>query len=367
MKNRITLILASVIFTTVLVLALNYPGEIIIKLANYPNLTINLYFFITILIVLSLLLGGLLKIIIALMNLPARLSKTHHHHQTKKDEQLFHEGLHLYLQGDYAKAAQLLIKAAKSKTNPQLIAGLFAADAALLDNDTKTAYQAMTLANASPGEDAAADIIAADIAIGNESPESAAFRINDIVNKKTSNLRAVRMLIKLCEKTGAWHLAEQALWQLDRALHDAPRRRQQIRTQITSALLRQAAEQQDKQRFNQLWHQTSETIKEELLELYITLLVQLGDTKKAELYLEKAIELDYNEDAIKQYSMLPDIGTDHRIKRTERWLVEHPDNPALLLCLARLYRTNAQLDKAKEYFEKSLAVSPDNQAWYYTS
>ena len=367
MKNRITLIIASILFATVLVLALNYPGEIIIKLANYPNLTINLYFFIAILIVLGLVLGGLFKMIAALLDLPTLLSKTHHRHQTKKGEKLFHEGLLLYLQGDYAKAAQLLIKAAKSKANPQLIVGLFATDAALLDNDPKTAHKAITLTGVSPGEDAAADIIAADIAIGDESPEQAAFRINEIIDKKTGNLRAIRMLIKLCEKTGAWHLAEQALWQLDRALHDAPRRRQQVRTQITSALLRQAAEQKDTQRFNRLWNQTSEVMKEELLELYITLLVQLGDLKEAEHHLEKTIERDHNEAAIEQYGLLPDINTAHRIKRAEQWLAKHPDNPALLLCLARLYKTDTQLDKAKEYFGKSLAVKPDYQAWHYMS
>lgn len=359
MKNRITLILASVIFAIVLVLALNYPGEVVVKLTNYPELTINLYFLITLLIVFGLVLGSLFRIITALAGLPARLSKTHHRHQSKKDEQLFHEGLHLYLQGDYVKAAQLLIKAAKSKTNPQLICGLFAADAALLDNDTKTAHKAITLFGVSPGEDIAADIITADIAIGDESPEHAAFRINAIIDKKTSNLRAVRMLIKLCEKTGAWYLAEQALWQLDRALHDAPHRRQQIRTQITSALLCRATEQKDKQRFNRLWHQTSETTRKELLELYIASLVQLGDIKEAEYYLEKTIVHDYNEDAIKQYGLLAGGDMARRIKHTEQWLAKHPGNSALLLCMARLYRTDNQLDKAKEYFEKSLAIKPD--------
>ncbi len=361
MKNTLTFIFISVIFAAVLLIALNYPGEIVVKLANYPNITINFYFFIAIFIVLGLVLTGLFKMFSSLIRLPTLLNGIQHRRRTKKDAQLFHEGLNLYLCGDYAHATQLLLKATKSKTNPRVLAGLFAADAALLNNDSETAHRAITLTGAAPGEDLAADIIAADLAIGDESPERVARRINEIIGDKTNNLRAIRMLIKLCDKSGAWHLAEQALGQLDGALHDVPHRRQQIRTQITSALLKRAAEQKDKQRFNRLWQQTDEAIQEALLERYVALSVQLGDAKEAEHYLEKVIAHDYNEVAIAQYGLLPNIGVDHRIKRAEQWLAKHPENPALLLCLARLYKSNARPDKAREYFEKSLAIKPDHQ------
>jgi len=356
MRNRITLILLLIGIAIVLVFALRYPGEVVIKLANYPNLSINLYLFIAMSVVLLLVLGGLFKIIAILGQLPSQLGKTHRRHQLKKDEQTFSEGLDLYLQGNYAKAAQLLIKAEQSHPTHRVIAGLLAADAALLDNDIKTAHKALALTGVSPGENATADIIAADIAINDEAPESAAFRISSIIDKKSSNLRAIRMLIKLCEKTAAWHLAEQVLRQLDRALHDAPHRRQQIRGQIISALLKQATEQNNKQRFNQLWDETDETTKAQLLDLYIPLLIQQGELKAAEHYLEKMIARDYSDSAIEQYGLLSGGDTKHRIKQAEKWLAQRPDNPVLLMCLARLYKANAQFSQAREYFEKSLAV-----------
>ena len=363
MKNTLIFIFISIIFAVVLMLSLSYPGEIVVKLANYPHITINFYFFVAMLIVLGLVLIGLLKVISSLIRLPTLLDKIQHRRRANKDAQLFHEGLNLYLCGDYAQAARLLLKAAKSKANPRALACLFAADAALLNNDGQTAHRAITLAGAAPGENIAADIIAADLAISDESPERAAARINEIIADKTNNLRAIRMLIKLCDKSSAWHLAERALGQLDNALKDAPHRRQQIRSQINSALMGRAAEQKDKKRFNRLWQQTDEATREALLETYVTLSVQLGDAKEAEHYLEKVITHDYNEAAIEQYGMLPNIGVDQRIKRTEQWLAKRPENPALLLCLARLYRSNARLDKAKEYFEKSLAIKPNYRAW----
>ena len=363
MRNTLTFIFISIIFAVVLMLALSYPGEIVVKLTNYPDITINFYFFIATLIVLGLVLVGLLKTISSLIRLPNLLNKIQYRRRTKKYEQLFHEALNLYLCGDYAQAARLFLKAAKSKTCPRMLAGLFAADAALLNNDTETAHRAITLAGAAPGEDIAADLIAADLAISDESPERAASRINEIIAEKTNNLRAIRMLIKLCDKSGAWHLAERVLGQLDNALKDAPHKQQQIRSQITSALMGQAAEQKDKKRFNRLWQQTDEATRETLLERYVTLSVQLGNAKEAENHLEKVITHDYNEVAITQYGLLPNAGVDQRIKRTEQWLAKRPENPALLLCLARLYKSNARLDKAREYFEKSLAIKPDYQAW----
>ena len=363
MKNTLIFMFILIIFAAVLILALNYPGEITVKLANYPNITINLYFFIAVLIVLVLVLEGIFKVFSSLVKLPILLSRMQYRRRTKKDEQLFHEGLKLYLHGDYAEAARLLLRATKSKTNPQVLAGLFAADAALLNNDTETAHQAITLTGTVPDEDIAADIIAADIAIDDESPERAAVRINNIISTRTSNLRIIRMLIKLCDKSGAWHLAEQALGRLESALHDAPHRQQQIRMQIISALLRRAAEQKDRQRFNRLWQQANEATQEALLETYVSLSIQLGDAKETEHYLEKKITRNYNEVAITQYGLLPSTGADQRIKRAEQWLAKHPEHPALLLCLGRLYKSNARPDKAKEYFEKSLAIKPSYQAW----
>ena len=362
MKKRLGLIFASIIFITVLVLALLSPGEVTIKLANYPHFTINLYIFVALLVGVILVVGKAIKLFAMLLKLPAYLSRWYHRRNIKNNNQTFHEGLHLYLQGDYAQASSLLIKVAQSP-NLQVIAGLFAADAALANNDTKTARKAIILSGLSPSKDAAADIIAADIAIGDETPENASFRINDIIDKKTNNLRAIRMLIKLCEKTNTWHLAKPALEHLDKALHHTPYRQQQIRIQITDALLKQASEQKDKRQLHEIWRQASEQTQKELLESYIPLMVQLGDIKEAERYLEKMIEQDRNEYAIQQYSLLSDISVEHRIKRTEKWLAQQPNNPELLLCLARLYKINAQSDKAKEYLQKSLAVKPTYQAW----
>ena len=363
MKNRLILILVLAIFVIVLVLALHYPGEVIVKLAGYPKFIINFYFLVTILIVLILVSSSIVKLLATLLKLPTYLSHTHHRRQQAKDEQIFRDGLHLYLQGNYTQASRLFMKATQSKSLT-LIAGLFAADAALLNNDIKTARKAIILTGVSPDEDDAADMIVADIAINDEAPESVAFRINNIIDKQSNNLRAIRMLIKLCEKSGTWHLAEQALHLIDKALYDAPRRQQYIRKQITVALLKQATKQKDKQLFHRIWQQANEQIKGELLESYIFLSLQLGNIKETERYLEKMIEQNHNERAIEQYGLLSDSGVKHRIKRSEHWLAQYPDNPALLLCLARLYKTNAQPDKAKEYLQKSLAVEPSYQAWF---
>ncbi|MBC6413493.1 MAG: hypothetical protein GDA45_00945 [Chromatiales bacterium] len=362
MKKRLVLIFASVVLITILVLSLIYPGEIVLKLDGYPNLAINLYLFIVLLTVLILIANSVTKLITGLFKLPAYLSHTYHRRQTEKEQQLFHEGLQLYLQGDYAQANQLLMEAAQSP-HLQLIASLFATDAALLNNNTKAARKAIMLSGVSHGKNDAADIITADIAIGDETPANAAFRINDIIDKKTNNLRAVRMLIKLCDKTQTWHFAERALQNLDKALYDTPHRQQQIRMQIITALLKQYAEQKDRQRFHRVWQLASKEIKEKLLVPYTSSLVQLGDIKEAERYLEKMIEKDCSSSAIEQYGLLSDIGVEHRIQRAERWLTRQPDHPELLLCLARLHNSNDQLDIAKEYFEKSLAVKPDYRAW----
>lgn len=364
MKVRFATFIVLVVTGIVLYLAIRYPAELTVSGDNL-KFTGSVYFFVLAILVLALMAGMFFRFVSLLLNLPAVLKKIFDRRKQKKNEQNLVKGLQFYLEGDYSRATQVLTDYAQSAPEAHAIVYLLAADAALLNNDSQSARKASMLGSQGPQASMAADMIATDIAINYENPQSVASRINRLMAVKPSNLRAIRTLIKLCEKSNAWHLAEPALWQLDRVLQGIPHRREQIRIKIISASLHKAAAQKDRQQFNHLWKIAVDNhLEDTLLEEYIPLLVETSGIKEAERYLEKMIETTFNERALQQYSKLTDGDSVRRIEKARKWLEQHPSDCILLLCIARLYRANKQAQQAKEYFEKSLAIQPSYQAWH---
>ena len=364
MKARFITFVVLVATVTVLFLVIRYPAELTVEGDDFKY-TGSVYFFVLAIFALALMASVFWKLISSLLSLPAVLKKIFSHRKQKKGEQNLAKGLQLYLEGNYSYAAQALADYAQTAPKVHKIVYLLAADAALLDNNGQSARKFSMLASQVPQASTAAEMIAADIAINYENPESVASRINDLMAVRPNNLRMLRALIKLCEKSNAWHLAEPALWQLDRVLQDTPHRREQIRIKIISASLRKAVAQKDAQQFNRLWETAVDNhLEDTLLEEYIPLLVEISGIKEAERYLEKMIETTSSEHALQQYGKLTDGDSKHRIEKAHKWRKRHPSDSTLLWCIARLYRADGQPQQAKEYFEKSLAIQPNYQAWH---
>ena len=91
---------------------------------------------------------------------------------------------------------------------------------------------------------------------------------------------------------------------------------------------------------------------------YASHLVKVGDHKEAETALRRALNRNYDSSLINLYGKVESPFVPYQIQLAESCLKKHGDDPELTLALARLYRMDDQLDKAREWFTNALEANP---------
>lgn len=88
-----------------------------------------------------------------------------------------------------------------------------------------------------------------------------------------------------------------------------------------------------------------------------------GECLTAHRIVENALAKSWDSDLVALYGECPGEDAVSAIEHAERWLRDHPDDPALLLTLGRLCAHQELWGKAKSYLEASLSLEPTCAAY----
>lgn len=97
----------------------------------------------------------------------------------------------------------------------------------------------------------------------------------------------------------------------------------------------------------------------DLQAVYARQLAVNSEDQEAELLIRKALVKDWHSDMVYVYGRLRGRDLRQQIRTAEDWLVNHTQDPVLLLTLARLSMRNQLWGKAREYFKESLRIQRD--------
>ncbi len=92
-------------------------------------------------------------------------------------------------------------------------------------------------------------------------------------------------------------------------------------------------------------------------------LIAAGDGASAQRIVEQQVDAGWDSELAELYAACRGGDTLARIARAEKWLERHPEDARLLLALGRLCREQQLWGKAQSYFEASLAVQPNQDAY----
>ena len=92
-------------------------------------------------------------------------------------------------------------------------------------------------------------------------------------------------------------------------------------------------------------------------------LIAAGDGPLAQRVIESQLEEAWDSEVAELYADCQGGDMVARIARAEKWLVKQPQDARLLLALGRLCRAQQLWGKAQSYFEASLAVKPNQDAY----
>ena len=100
-----------------------------------------------------------------------------------------------------------------------------------------------------------------------------------------------------------------------------------------------------------------------LLCTYAAGLVSNEQHDEALKILHRAIETEWDECLLVQFSAVRSSDLEKQINLCKHWEQEHPDSAALQLCLGQLNQAKGYLDTATKYFEKAISQNPSRKGF----
>jgi HemY protein len=92
-------------------------------------------------------------------------------------------------------------------------------------------------------------------------------------------------------------------------------------------------------------------------------LIQHDGSALAQQLLAESLNAHWESDLVTLYGDCPSDDLIEQIKQAEKWLLQHKDDPELLLVLGKLCLRQKLWGKAKNYLDASLSVSPSHAAY----
>ncbi len=131
-----------------------------------------------------------------------------------------------------------------------------------------------------------------------------------------------------------------------------------------SGLINHTARNKDAEALLQIWEKLPKRLRseEDLLIDFACSMISFGQSEKVSSILFQRLNKNWSDSLIYIYGLL-DGDAEVDVTRARKWLEKHADNPALLLSMGRLSMRAHQWEKAREYLQDSLKITPNAESY----
>lgn len=310
-------------------------------------------------LLLYLVLRGLARI----WTLPERLQVWRQRRLRARARQALTQGLLELAEGNWRGAERDLVRHAPQSETP-LLNYLAAARAAQLQGADARRDDYLHLAHQSmPAAELAIGLTQAELQLAHQQYEQALATLMHVRDLSPRHAYVLTLLKRLYIDLGEWEKLQELLPDLlRRKVIDAAQQRE---LEIRIYHERLQSQGRDLDALERLWQQMGRSLRQEqaLLTLYVGRLLEFDSAARAAALIGDALERQWTPALVRLYGQLEGTDATQRLARAEGWLKEHPEDPDLLLALARLCLQQRLWGKARSYLEASLAVEPEAAAY----
>lgn len=337
------------------------PGYVLVIWGD-ASLETSLWFAL-LLLVLGWLLWRMLALCLALL-LGSRdsIEAWRHRRQERRVRQETTRGLLALIEGDWPRARKELDAAAGHMEQP-LLHQLGAARAAHAMGDVAARDDYLAAARSgSPKAGLAVGITRAALEIDDQQWEQALATLLKLRKEAPRNAQVLRLLRDTYEALQDWQALAGLLPDLRRAGVMDAADSAALELKVWSAELHRAARidagrEGRQQALEQAWQRIPKALRKDpaLLQAQVRELRGLNADAAAEKLLREHLHASWDDELIGLYGWVKGGDPAAQLAEAEAWLSARPNNAALLLTLGRLAMRRQQWDKAREYFESSVA------------
>lgn len=357
-KLLVLVLLALLLGVGVVALVETSPGYILISYDAYTVET-SLWVGVFLLVLLTVVLYGGVALLRKLFASQRSLAGWLGSRKARQSAQLTNRGLISFIEGNWARARQQLLRAAQGSEAP-LLNYLMAARASFQLGEPERMREYLSAAERSDAEaDIAVDLTQAELKLRSRQFEQAVATLERARSNAGKHPYVLKLLRNAYFGLSDWPQLRQLLPELRkyRVLPDAELEELErtVHTHLLYASAEHGGDDDACKRLHHYWQGLSASQRRDpaLLHTYAGLLVHEGDHEGAATVIRKALKQGWDSDLARLFGYVELPDPRRQLAQGEAWLAEHPQDPQLLLCLGRLACRQQLWGKAREYFESS--------------
>ncbi|MCG7908831.1 MAG: heme biosynthesis protein HemY [Candidatus Thiodiazotropha taylori] len=334
-------------------------------LIGYGQWTVegSLALFVLAAVALFVVLYMIIRSAIHVWSMPLRIAGWRQRRRVLKAQQALTRGLVELAEGRWKVAERHLTRFATQSETP-LLNYLAAARAAQLQGEHERRDDYLHLAHESmPSADVAVGLTQAELQLAHQQYEQALATLMHVRSLSPKHSYVMTLLKKLYENLGEWQKLEEMLPEL--------KRRRVINEQEFQSLERRVYGERLKQESSQLstlvsyWQIIPKAVRQQqsMLLDYSRYMMALDAGSRVEPLIVNSIQREWSGELVDLYGQIELADPSQQLATAEGWLKQHPEDPILLLTLARLSLQNKLWGKGRSYLEASIGIAPTAESY----
>ena len=340
--------------------ALPDPGYVLIGYGNYSVETSLLVFAVVLLLAY---LG--LRALASLWRVPARMHNWGARRQSRRLQLWFDDATRELTEGRFERAERRLARLLKWRQAP-LQAYLLAAQAASQVGADQRRDQYLQLALQRHAESQASILIyQAELQLASMQSDQAQTTLARLQKLMPHNGRTLRLLMQLYLQQQDWPSLRELLPALRRSQVLDRIQWQKLAVQVYREQVLTCSAATDLDELNASWKQLPPPVQQDrgLLAVYIEQLLRLGAHGQAAQLLREHLGSEWDQRLAYLFGDVQEMDAAAQQSQGVQWLEQHPDDPVLLLSLAKISLRNHLWGKSRSYLEASISQQPTPEAY----
>lgn len=307
----------------------------------------------------------LVRLLVGLWRVPSQARAASQSNRRRRAHRLLTRGIAQLLEGRWKTAEISLMKGAQVSSHPGLYYIGAAWAARRLGAQWRSEGYFHKADQFSEPEALVMKLAQAELLLEDGRAAEARDMLQPLLDQQRRQPRTLELLSRSYEQLEEWENLRGLFNDLHKSRVLDETRYTDLQRQTYQALLAKVSRNGSLSDLQSLWRSLPESLRAEeaLMIDYAGYLRDHDAADDAEALLRGAINRHWSDHLAVGYGQIGRGNLTAQLNTAESWLEEHRDNPHLLLTCGRLAKRSRQLEKARGYLEKSIAVLPTPDAF----
>ncbi|MEJ2610241.1 MAG: heme biosynthesis HemY N-terminal domain-containing protein [Candidatus Thiodiazotropha sp.] len=303
------------------------------------------------------------RVLFRIWSTPERMAHWRHKRRAERARLALTRGLVELAEGRWKVAERHLTRFIPQSETP-LLNYLAAARAAQLQGEDERRDNYLHLAHESmPSADVAVGLTQAELQLAHQQYEQALATLMHVRSLSPKHSYVMTLLKKLYENLGEWQKLEEMLPEMKRRKVIDEEEYQVLEMRVYKERLKQESTQLDQ--LTSYWQTIPKMIRQQqsILLDYCHYMMEHDAGSRVEPLIVASLQQEWSSELVTLYGQIELADYSHQLATAENWLNQHPEDPVLLLTLARLSLQSKLWGKARSYLEASIRIAPEPESY----